>query len=194
MMRSRTSMSRVRLALLAAAFLAGAAPRAAEPLRLLDLDGATVDPFDAAAPATVFIFTRTDCPISNRYAPEVRRLNEKFSAQGVRFFLVYPDPDEGVEAIRKHLVDYDYPIPALRDVKHDLVRRTEADVTPEAVVMAGGDEVYRGRIDDRFVDFGKTRAAARHHDLEDALESVLAGRPVEVARTRAVGCYIPELK
>src|SRR5258706_7607896 len=42
----------------------------------------------------VCLFTRTDCPISNSYAPEMRRIHEKFSPRGVAFYLVYPDPDE----------------------------------------------------------------------------------------------------
>ena len=66
--------------------------------------------------------------------------------------------------------------------------------TPEAAVFADGELVYRGRIDDRFVDFGKTRAAATTHDLAFALQAILDGRPVPESRTRAVGCFIPELK
>jgi len=170
----------------------GAAGGSSAPLRLVDLDGSEVDPFGDAA-VTVFVFSRTDCPISNRYAPELRRLYESFAPRGVRFWLVYPDPDEAVEAIRRSLEEYDYPVTGLRDPRHVLVDRTEATVTPEAVVFKGSEDlVYRGRIDDRFVDFGKTRAAATTHDLEDALEAVLDGRPVPHPRTRAVGCYIPD--
>src|SRR5213078_2580415 len=40
----------------------------------------------------VCLFTRTDCPVSNSYAPPVRRMYEKFSPLGVGFYLVYPDP------------------------------------------------------------------------------------------------------
>ncbi len=72
---------------------------------------------------------------------------------------------------------------------------TEARVTPEVVVFDANDEqVYRGRIDDRFVDFGKTRAAATSRDLEQALEATLAGREIARPTTRAVGCFIPQLR
>src|SRR5215470_16766602 len=60
------------------------------------IDGKAVDPF-APSPgvkATVFIFTSTDCPISNRYAPEVRRIVAAFAQRGVAFRLVYPNPAE----------------------------------------------------------------------------------------------------
>ena len=68
-------------------------------------------------------------------------------------------------------------------------------ITPEAAVFAPDREmVYRGRIDDRYVDFGKTRARATRHDLTDALEAVLAGESVPNPRTEAVGCFIADLR
>jgi hypothetical protein len=59
-----------------------------------------------------------------------------------------------------------------------------------AVIDPAGRAVYRGRIDDRFVQIGRERAAANRRDLREALEEVLAGRPVSVAQTPAVGCAI----
>ena len=178
---------------LVAGLLAGCA--VAGELRLLGLDGETVAPFSAGdASLRVFLFTRTDCPVSNRYAPEVRRIHEAFAARGVAFWLVYPDPDSSAAEIREHLESYGYAIPALRDPRHELVRRAEATITPEAAVFnASGERVYLGRIDDRYVDFGKARPRPTRHDLVDALEALLAGRPVAEARTTAVGCYIVDL-
>jgi len=163
---------------------------------LLNLNDERVDPFEQTdAKATVFLFTRIDCPISNRYAPQVRRLYAEFASRGVDFWLVYAEPDESAEVIRKHLDEYDYPCSALRDPEHWLVRKTEAHVTPEAAVFVpGGEMVYCGRIDNWYVDFGKARAQATKHDLHESLEATLSGRPVPTARTLAVGCYISELK
>ena len=166
------------------------------PLSLLDLEGRQVDPLKQTdAKATVFLFTRTDCPISNRYAPEVLRLHAKFKSENVRFWLVYLDPDESVKAIREHVKEYGYSWGVLRDPQHRLVKKTQVKVTPEAAVFVpDGRMVYRGRIDDRYVDFGKARAKPTQHDLEQALEAILEGRPVERAMTPAVGCFIPDLQ
>ena len=174
------------------------APDPAGPV-LLDVAGDSVRPLsEPAARAVVFLFARTDCPISNRYAPEVRRIHEKFAGRGVQFWMVYPDPDESAEAIQEHLREYGYRMEALRDTHHALVALTGARVTPEAALFvpgpAGARMVYRGRIDDRYVDFGLTRPAATVHDLEGALGAVLEGRPVPVRETTAVGCFIPELR
>jgi len=183
-------------ALLWAGSLVLAGENLAGKAALLDLSGRHVNPLRATrAKATVFVFTRSDCPISNRYAPEVRRLYKKFAPQGVTFWLVYPDPNEAPEAIRKHREEYAYPFGVLRDPTHALVTLTGAKVTPEAAVFVrGGEMVYHGRIDDLYVDFGKTRRAPTTHDLEQVLEAVLEGRPVKAASTPAVGCFISDLK
>ena len=163
-------------------------------LNLTSLSGERVDPLADADPASVFLFMRSDCPISNRYAPELRRLHESFSPRGVRFWFVYVDPQEQAESIRRHAKEYQVPGEILRDSHHDLVRLTGARVTPEAAVFdSGGKLVYRGRIDDRYPDFGKARARPNRRDLSLALESVLQGEPVAEPETRAVGCFIADL-
>ena len=169
---------------------------AANDLRLPDLDGRQIEPLRAkAAKAIVFIFIRTDCPLSNRYAPEVRRLHDKFAKSAVRFWLVYPDPSESGEMIRNHIKEYGYRLSALRDPEHKLVKMTGAQVTPEAAVfLPGGRMVYRGRIDDRYVALGKARPAPTTRDLEQVLEAILEGKQVTIKTTAAIGCFIPDLR
>ena len=169
------------------------------PLAVLvqTLAGASVDPLLAPAgtKAIVFLFTSTDCPISNRYAPEVRRLAESSGSKGVVFRLIYPNPAETPAAIREHMAAYSYEgiAEALRDTKLSLVKFAGATVTPEAVVVVGGKVAYRGRIDDRYVDLGRERPAPTRRDLFDALTAVLDGKPVPLAKTQAVGCFISDL-
>ncbi len=144
--------------------------------------------------AAVFIFISNDCPVSNRYAPEIRRLHDLFSKQGIVFWLVHADSGESEEAIRTHAKAYDLPKTILLDREQRLVRRLEAKVTPEAVVVApGGRTVYRGRIDNRYVDFGKARREPTERDLEEVLVAVAAGQPVAKRNAPAIGCYIPSL-
>ncbi|HEV8541691.1 MAG TPA: redoxin family protein, partial [Verrucomicrobiae bacterium] len=90
------------------------------------------------ARALVFIFVSTDCPISNSYAPEYRRLASEYTTNGISFRLVYPNADETVDDVRKHLKEYNLPITAFRDPKHELVNAAQARVTPEAAVYLRG--------------------------------------------------------
>lgn len=158
----------------------------------LDLNGRALDVIGgSASKVTVFIFIRTDCPISNRYAPEIERLSARFQRSGVSFWLVYPSGDDSALSIRKHLAEYGYATGALRDPQHALVGLAKVRVTPEAAIFGPGPQLlYHGRIDDRYVDFGKARPAPSSHDLEKAIEAVLAGRTPPLAATRGIGCYI----
>jgi len=141
---------------------------------------------------TVYVFTTTDCPISNRYAPEIRRLAAKFATRA-KFVLVYPVPADSAEKIADHRKKFGYDVPFVRDVEQKLVKMTGVTVTPEVALMQGSQLLYRGRIDDRVVDFGKDRPAPTRRDLEMAIDAVLAGKPVAVKETRAVGCILSDL-
>lgn len=161
----------------------------------LDLAGNSRDPFQSPARARVFIFVRTNCPISNRYAPELRRIYGQYEDQSVEFWLVYPDPLETAADISKHVADYGFPGNPIRDPYHELVKRAHAITAPEAAVFdSKGKLVYHGRIDDLWVDVGIARPMARTHDLEDAISAVLEGRPVKQPEARAIGCSIADVK
>ena len=84
------------------------------------------------------------------------------------------------------------------DTKQNLVRMTHATTTPEAVILLpqGGElhEVYRGRIDDRYLELGRERPQAMHHDLEEAIRAVLADKPVPQPGGPPVGCSIMSLQ
>ncbi len=159
------------------------------------LDGSPVAVFaDDSVTTRVFLFTRTDCPVSNRYAPEIQRLAAAFANPTTRFWLVYLDRSESPEQIRGHLSEYGYGLEALRDPRHRLVEVTGARVTPEAAVYAGSELVYRGRIDDRYVAFGRARPEPSTRDLERVLEELAQGRVPEKRTTEAIGCYISDLR
>jgi AhpC/TSA family len=182
---------------LATAWLAGCtsepmANRHSPEVAVLDLENRKVNPFeDQKAKAIVFIFVRTDCPISNRYAPEIERLAARYASGRIAFRLVYPEASTSAKEIDQHRKEYHLSLPALRDPLHALVKLAKVKVTPEAVVfLPNGHEVYRGRIDDRYVEFGKERPTPTTHDLDEALRSVIGGKPVASSVTRAVGCYI----
>jgi hypothetical protein len=153
----------------------------------------------AAGPPTVasvrvLVFTTTECPIANRYVPEIKRLAGKFTTHGVTFTMVYPVPSDTDAMVRDHLTRFQIDLPFTRDPGFAMVKSTKVTVTPEVAVLDEvGRLVYRGRIDDRFVDFGKERMQPTRHDLENALDAVVSGKRVEIAETRAVGCFLADL-
>ena len=151
--------------------------------------------FTVPAKARVLVFIRTDCPISNRYAPELKRIAGEFSHRDVKFWLVYSGKSETSANIERQVSEFGFPGQIVLDTKQELATRAQATVTPQSAVFdAAGKLTYSGRIDDRWVDFGKSRPYAQSHDLEAAIDATLAGKPVPHARTRAVGCYLEDVK
>jgi thiol-disulfide isomerase/thioredoxin len=160
-----------------------------------NLDGKTVHPFTSNNDrVVVLLFVRTDCPISNRYAPTIRKLHEKFQGKA-DFWLVYPDAGESASRIRTHDEQFHFAIPALRDVHRDLVKRAHATITPESAVFdSAGKLMYHGRIDNWYEDFGRSRAAPTTQELDNAIRNTLDGKPTVPDHANAVGCYISDLK
>jgi hypothetical protein len=112
----------------------------------------------------------------------------------VRFWVVYPVAGDTPDKIRTHVTQFGLNLPIARDTRAALVSRTGVTVTPEvAVIDRQGQVAYRGRVDDRYVDFGVDRPAPTTRDLDQALENLLAGRPIEPKTTRAVGCILSDL-
>ncbi|MBI3405690.1 MAG: redoxin domain-containing protein [Acidobacteria bacterium] len=163
--------------------------------QVFDLAGSAVDPLkQAPGKILVLVFVRTDCPISNRYAPLIQEISAKYGHQA-SFWLVFPDKTETPEKIRTYLQEYGYKLSALRDLEHALVKKSQVKVTPEAAVFNLRRElVYHGRIDNLYQDFGKARRAATTHELADAIEAASKGVAPLATSMDGIGCFISDLQ
>lgn len=142
--------------------------------------------------AVVLLFISVDCPISNRYAPTINQLVKEYGPANAAFYAIQSDPDVTPAAARTHAEDYGFQFPVLLDAGQTLAGHYGVSVTPTAVVVSGkGDLLYRGRIDDRAVDFGQWRNFARKQDLRDAIANVVAGKTAARPFPDAVGCFLP---
>ena len=159
---------------------------------LLDTDG--VAHSLRASPersALALVFLSTECPIANAYVPE---LNRQFAAlreaeAKVEFYGVVSNGGTTRATASRYVSEFKLQFPLLFDASGELADALKPSHTPEAFVIdRDGQIAYRGRIDDLYADLDKRRAAATHHDLADAIAAVVAGRPVESARTDPVGC------
>ncbi len=164
-------------------------------IRLEDISGQVVNAFRSEeTKAFVFLFVSVDCPICNAYAPEFRKLDGEFGPAGIAFRAVYPNREDTAQVIRKHVEDFEYPFPALRDPKHLMCRAAGVRVTPEAAIFVPGQGwVYRGRIDNRYAELGDERTVTTQFDLRMALQDVLEGRKPATSKNRAIGCSISPL-
>jgi len=175
-------------------FVAQTAPSQWSSPSVTDLNGHALDPFHhAVGKIVVLLFVRTDCPISNRYAPTIQAMSAQYATHAA-FYLVYPIKSETIAQIREHTKAYGYHLPILRDPDYALVKKAQVQVTPEAAVFSpDGRLLYHGRIDDWYVDFARARSSPTTHDLSAALDAAVADKPVPIASAPAVGCFLPGL-
>jgi hypothetical protein len=160
-----------------------------------DLNGHPIEQIaPPGAKAVVLFFAASDCPISNRYIPVIKRLELEFGPQGVHFWWVYPNPGDTAAVVRRHDKQFDIQSDTVLDTEQRLMRIAHATITPEVAVFIvtaeGLREVYRGRIDDRYLELGRERPTATRHDLEVAIRAVLANLTVPQPGGPAVGCSI----
>ncbi len=141
--------------------------------------------------ATVLVCMSIECPISNEYIPTLNRLADKFRTQGVRVVGINPNAGETLGDMAEHARRFKLAFPFVQDAGAKVSRRLRFKVTPEVCVFdSAGKLAYRGRIDDRYRARGGSADAAASTDLENAIAELLAGKPVSVSQTKAVGCPI----
>ncbi|HMG85274.1 MAG TPA: redoxin domain-containing protein [Terracidiphilus sp.] len=166
----------------------------AEPYGV-DLQGKPVQKL--AGPDTKFVvlmFAASDCPICNRYAPEIARLDHEFASRGVRVWWVFPNPEDTASIVARHNQEFAIKERTVLDSRQTLVHLAHITVTPEAAIFRvdgqGMHQIYRGRVDNRYMAIGNERPLPDHHDLELALAAAVANEPVPKSTGPAVGCSV----
>jgi hypothetical protein len=141
--------------------------------------------------AVVLIFSRNGCAKLREMVPAIKALTNRFTSQGVVFWLVDSNTGDNrsnilVEATSLGLSNGP---PILHDPAQIVARTYNAGATPEAIAIntAGFSVFYRGAIDDRL---GSNAVATTQHFLSNALTGFLAGRTVSLRETRLTGCAI----
>jgi hypothetical protein len=160
-------------------------------LRVKDSAGVLQSIPNPDSKATLLFIVAVDCPIANRLAPEIARIIKDYEKQSVKSLLVYPDTSRKSSDVTKHIKEFGFGASGALDLKHTIVKSCGATVTPQAVIInSKGYVQYLGRINDFFEEHGKTNPKPKSNDLRDALDAMLAGKPIKNPVTQAVGCYI----
>ncbi len=155
----------------------------APDFRLETVDGQTFSLAEAERThrAVVVMFLSTICPYSNYYNDLLRDMATEFGKRGVLFVGVNSSRGETVVEITAHARDHGHTFPIIRDSDAKLARLFDARRTPEVFVLdPDGKLRYHGRIASKISS----------PNLQNALEALLAGRPVKPAETKAFGCAI----
>jgi hypothetical protein len=140
--------------------------------------------------AVVLVARDLDCPVSQKYAPRLKSLQEEFArlAADVSFVYLFPGAAHSVEAMKMDMAEHGHKGLLARDPDGTLARALRLRTTAEVFVLDRARTLrYRGAIDDQY-GIGYQRNAPEHDYLRDAIQSVLDDRAVAVAATTAPGC------
>jgi peroxiredoxin len=142
-------------------------------------------PFAPGKQITVVTFTSTVCPISNDYNDRMTALYKEYSAKGVQFYFVNANFTERAADVAEHAKSAGFPFPVYKD-DGAAADALHAESTPQTFLIdKTGVLRYAGAIDD-----ARNPARVQSASLKLALDAVLAGKPVAVTTTRALGCTI----
>jgi hypothetical protein len=144
----------------------------------------------ASSRIEVELFLATECPISNRYLPELRRLCAGFRARGVECIAYFPEARLSQQSLDKWSQDWAVDFATRLDPQARQSRRAGVRLTPSAAVWHQGKLVYRGRIDDRYLSLNRSRRQPTRRDLQDTVQALLEGKSLHFVETKAFGCVI----
>ena len=165
------------------------------PFTLNDFRGATVYSADFAdSKCLVVAFLGIECPLAKLYGPRLQALAKEYEPQGVKFLAINANQQDSIAEIAAYVKQHGIEFPILKDPGQKVADQFGAARTPEVFVLNPlGVVLYRGRVDDQYV-VGVQRNAPQREDLRKALDEVLAGKPVSVAKTEAIGCLIGRVR
>jgi peroxiredoxin len=144
--------------------------------------------------AVVIVFVGNECPISKVYMVTLAEMHQKYSGKGVAFLAINSNDQDTFADVVAHAKERPVPFPVLKDEGHVADDAFGARRTPEAFLLDSGLVIrYHGRIDDQY-GYTYRRAAPTKTELKDAIEDLLAGKPVATPETRVEGCIIGRTK
>lgn len=150
---------------------------------------------DSSAPQiTVVCFLGAECPMARLYGPRLSQLAAEFRDRGVRVVGINSNSQDSYQDVRSYVEELGISFPFIHDRGNVIADQFGATRTPEAFLLDDQLEIrYHGRIDDQY-EPGVNRAAPRRRDLRLAIEELLAGKPVSVSATTAMGCVIGRVR
>jgi peroxiredoxin len=158
--------------------------------QLTDLKGTPVNYSALKGDTTVVMFIATKCPISNGYNERMKALYTDYAAKGVKFVFINANSTEPADEVAEHARSHGFAFPVYKDNGNLVADRFGAQVTPEAFVMDNTGTIrYHGYIDDSL-----NESRMKVQGLRNALDTVLAGKSVTAAETKAFGCTIKRAK
>jgi len=147
----------------------------------------------------ILIFTCNRCPYSKMYEDRIIELDKKYKSKGYPVLAINPnDPSVSIgddfESMKVRAKEKGFTFPYLFDDKQSVYPKFGATKTPHVFILSKKDKdfaiSYIGAIDDSARD----ESSVGEKYVEDAVDNLLAGKPLEKTETKAIGCSIKVAK
>ena len=153
----------------------------------------------ADAKVLAIVFTCNHCPTAQAYEERLKALVDDYKSKGVAVVAISPNDEKSLRLdelgytdlgdsfedmkVRARHKKFNYPYLYEGD-KTGIARAYGPSATPEIFVFDADRKLrYVGRIDD-----SERESVVKVHDARVAIDALLAGKDVAVAKTAAVGC------
>ena len=154
-----------------------------------DMQGRSFNYHRAKGSVTVVMFFSTRCPISNAFNYR-RNTTYRDYKKRARFIIVDSNSNESLAEVKAYASQVGFDFPVYKDVNNVVADRFGVLTTTDTFVLdSSGVMQYRGYVEDSPVAARSTKQGLRL-----AIDAVLAGKPVEMAETKARGCAIRRVK
>lgn len=141
--------------------------------------------------ALVVVWMANHCPVAAAYQDRLIQLQKDYEDKGVQVIAVSSTDASAYKAdsfenMKKRAKEKGYNFPFVYDQSQDVARAFRATCTPHAFLIdSRGNLAYRGAIDN-----SQNPKKVTKHFLRDAVDAVLAGKPVETPTTQQFGCSV----
>lgn len=165
---------------------------AAPAFHLPATDGKTYSLSDFNDKVLVIFFTCNHCPYVIGSDENTRAVAEQFSDKGVRFVAINSNSrntyeEDSFEHMVERMAKHQFPWLYLHDESQEVAKVYGALRTPHFYVFDENRKlVYTGRA----IDYPRNSEESTTHELVDALEELVAGKPVSVPVTNPIGCNV----
>ena len=156
--------------------------------------GKTVSYDSAAGPKGLLtMFICRHCPFVKHVQDELARIGRDYAGRGVGIVAISANdesgfPEDRPEKLAEMSKELGFTFPFVFDASQDIARAFDAQCTPDFFLYdASGRLVYRGQLDDSRPDSG---IPVTGKDLREALDAVIAGRPLAPEQRPSLGCNI----
>ena len=168
----------------------------AEDFKLKNVDGNMVSLADyEEAKGFIVIFTCNSCPVSVANEDRIIALNEKYKDEGYPVIAINPNNPEissgdSYELMKVRAAEKGFSFPYLFDDGQEVYPKYGASKTPHVYVLNKEDNELRVRYIGSIDDSARNEGAVKTKFVENAVDALTKGTPIEIASTKAIGCSI----